>query len=402
MIAPPPSNEVLLDIERYAADRETNEKGKVDPRLKANHVHWRLYSESDGYYRKMSRRQWIERYVKIRTTRAKVIPLILNAAQRRLLAMVLRLERDGVPVRVIILKARQLGFSTLVQAMFYERTMRLENQRALIIAHRDQTSKLLLKMAKLMLRKHNKDNGQHWDFSMDSKRLNMLRWAAPTYCEIEITSAEVAEPGHGDTCQMVHCSETSRWPQTDVKMKGIMQIVHDHAGTMVFDESTANGDEGYFRDQFWSAWNERHMSMRAVNRTTMWVSMFFAWFEEPSYRWTKKWGEGREIPQAVIDEIMGALTDEEEWLLRQTYWERGVGRRSVDVDQLLWRRIVIKDKLGNSLRKFHEQYPARPEEAFVASGSPAYDAVTIAKLIDEARANPPIWRGNVVKRVKVA
>lgn len=401
MIAEPPGNEVLFDIDAWATARMNNEKGIPDERIKANHIHWRLYNIEAGHYRRMSRREWIERFVKIRDKDANIVPLILNTAQRRLLALVLKLERQNVPIRVVILKARQMGFSTLVQAMFYERVMRRSDMRALIIAHRKDTSELLLKMARTMLRKHEKPSGDTWDFGMESKRMSKLRWKSPTQCEIEVTSAEVAEPGHGDTCQMVHMSETSRWNDALKKIKGIMQVVPKRPRTMVFNESTANGDEGYFRDSFWAAWNERHKPMQAVNRTTTWVAMFFPWFHQYEYRWTLTVGEGKELKQSMIDQVLDSLDEEEEWLLQQQYFVRGMGMMQVDVDQLIWRRLCIQDECKGDMSMFNEQYPARPEQAFIASGTPAYSAERIMKLLEGARANPPVWRGDIMMREKI-
>ncbi|MCP3960151.1 MAG: hypothetical protein GY719_20085 [bacterium] len=401
MIAPPPSDEVLLDIAAYVADHEKNEKGIYDPRVKANHAHWKLYSVEDGYYRKMSRRQWIERYVRIRDKDANIVPLILNTAQRRLLALVLKLERAGVPIRVIILKARQMGFSTLVQAMFYERVLRKSNMRALIVAHRKETSQLLLKMAGTMLREHKQDNGKEWNFKLDSKRQSKLRWTAPYHCELEVTSAEVAEPGHGDTCQMVHMSETSRWSDALTKIKGIMQVIPKRPGTMCFNESTANGDEGYFRDSFWEAWNQRHKTIRAANRTTIWVSLFFPWFHQYEYRWSLTTGYGMDLPQDMVDEVMSTLDEEEEWLLKQTYFVRKRGVVKVDVDQLIWRRLCIQDECKGDIGVFNEQYPARPEQAFIASGSPAYNAQRISNLMEAARNSEPLFRADIVIRRRV-
>lgn len=44
-----------------------------------------------------------------------VVPFVLNAPQRRLAAVMEEQRRAGKPVRVILLKARQWGGSTLVQ-----------------------------------------------------------------------------------------------------------------------------------------------------------------------------------------------------------------------------------------------------------------------------------------------
>ena len=58
-------------------------------------------------------REYIESCLKIRTKSGAVVPFCLNAAQQKLYAVAKRQQDEGKPVRIIILKARQLGFSTL-------------------------------------------------------------------------------------------------------------------------------------------------------------------------------------------------------------------------------------------------------------------------------------------------
>ena len=46
-------------------------------------------------------------------------PFLLNAAQRKLYNVALRQREAGRGVRIIILKARQMGFSTLTEALLF-------------------------------------------------------------------------------------------------------------------------------------------------------------------------------------------------------------------------------------------------------------------------------------------
>lgn len=55
-------------------------------------------------------REYIESCLKIRTKSGAVVPFRLNAAQQKLYAVAKRQQDEGKPVRIIILKARQLGF----------------------------------------------------------------------------------------------------------------------------------------------------------------------------------------------------------------------------------------------------------------------------------------------------
>ena len=73
--------------------------------------------------------------------------------------------------------------------------------------------------------------------------------------------------------------------------------------------------------------------------------VFFAWWEMPEYR--------RPVPADF------QLTPEEAEL-KEAY--------GLDDEQIAWRRWCIRNNCGGDLDLFHQEYPAGPDEAFIASG----------------------------------
>ena len=74
-------------------------------------------------------------HLKIRTKASKIEPLTLNRAQRFTLSKINeQLENTG-KVRAVILKGRQQGMSTLIEAWFYWQTSLRKNINAYILAH---------------------------------------------------------------------------------------------------------------------------------------------------------------------------------------------------------------------------------------------------------------------------
>ena len=76
--------------------------------------------------RKATRKRLLEDFefyarkaLKIRTKDAKIVPFLINRAQRRLLDAIIKQWQETGRVRVVILKARQLGFSTLIGGFLY-------------------------------------------------------------------------------------------------------------------------------------------------------------------------------------------------------------------------------------------------------------------------------------------
>lgn len=377
---------------------------KTTKELHANgYRYWYYFSRKHGYYRAMRPREWIERYVKIRDKSGTIRPLILNRSQRLFYARVLRMVRAKVPVRIIILKARQLGFSTLIQAIFFEQFCRDSQVRALIIAHKKDTSTNLLQMAHTMREWMSRPDGWGERVLGERERYGMrFKWSSAARFQVSlgepywnselITSAETQDPSHGHTFSLLHMSETSRWQNAGQVIKGILNTLPMTPGSMAFSESTANGDSGYFRDTFDEAWRQRDLSMRDSKRTTPWDAMFFPWYQHEEYYWSKTIAPGESLTEEMAREIRDSLDEEEQVLLRQTYLARGEGIRKVNYDQLLWRRMKIQE-LGGQVDEFHEQYPAFPHEAFLASGRPAYDGKEIRRRM--SAASGPLWRGDL-------
>ena len=70
---------------------------------------------------------FIEQNLKIRDKKARLIDFKLNAAQMKLYGAIARQYRKGRPIRAIILKARQMGFSTLTEGMIFKDTVTQAN-----------------------------------------------------------------------------------------------------------------------------------------------------------------------------------------------------------------------------------------------------------------------------------
>ena len=296
-------------------------------------------------------KDYIEGCLKIKTKSGTVVPFRLNDAQKKLYAVAKRQQDAGKPVRLIILKARQLGFSTLTEGLIFHACATRRNTNALIVAHREDATANLFRMSKLfydelpapvkpMLRA---SNAQELVFENPSK-LRSEREARPGLrSRIRCATAGGRGIGRSDTLQCVHLSEYAFWPDgADGKastLAGILQAVPSLPGTMVVIESTANGFEDF--KERWDA---------AVAGENDFEAVFFAWFENPDYampvvpgtEWTP---EERELRDAC------RLTDE----------------------QLQWRRWCIANNCGGSLDMFRQEYPASPGEAFLHSGTGVFD-----------------------------
>ena len=312
---------------------------------------------------------YIENCLKIKTKSGTVVPFRLNDAQRKLYAVAKRQQDAGKPVRLIILKARQLGFSTLTEGLIFHACATRRNVNALIVAHREDATANLFRMSKLfydelpapvkpMLRA---SNAQELVFENPSK-LRSEREARPGLrSRIRCATAGGRGIGRSDTLQCVHLSEYAFWPDgADGKastLAGILQAVPSLPGTMVVIESTANGFEDF--KERWDA---------AVAGENDFEPVFFAWFENPDYS---------------MPVVPGTEWTPEERDLKDAY-------RLTD-EQLQWRRWCIANNCGGSLDMFRQEYPASPGEAFLHSGTGVFDNEQIVLRLE--RLPSPAGRG---------
>lgn len=314
-------------------------------------------------------KDYIEGCLKIKTKSGTVVPFRLNDAQKKLYAVAKKQQDAGKPVRLIILKARQLGFSTLTEGLIFHACATRKNTNALIVAHREDATANLFRMSKLfydelpapMKPMMRSSNAQELVFENPSK-LRSEREARPGLrSRIRCATAGGRGIGRSDTLQCVHLSEYAFWPDgADGKastLAGILQAVPSLPGTMVVIESTANGFEDF--KERWDA---------AVAGENDFEPVFFAWFENPDYS---------------MPVVPGTEWTPEEWDLKEVY--------HLTDEQLQWRRWCIANNCGGSLDMFRQEYPASPGEAFLHSGTGVFDNEQIVLRLERLPA--PAGRG---------
>ena len=303
--------------------------------------------------------EYMERFLRIRTKDGRVAPLRMNPAQRRLYDALREQDAQGKPMRAIILKARQLGFSTLAEALIFHKAATGFHQSGLIVAHREDSTANLFKMSKRYLENlpeplkpmTRASNAREILFENPDKNPQRRSARPGLDSRIRCQTAGGGGIGRSDTLQMVHASEFAFWPGDKRETWiGIMQAVPAERGTLVIIESTANG-----YDEFHDLWED------AVSGKSDFIPMFFPWFENDEYR--------KPVPP-------GTEWTPEEIELRDRF--------RLDEEQLAWRRWCIANNCAGDERLFRQEYPSWPEEAFLTSGTPVFDSDAIDRRLRDA------------------
>lgn len=266
----------------------------------------------------------------------------LNHAQRILHNAIEKQRAEKGYVRALVLKGRQQGVSTYVNARFYHKT-RNGNMNTFILSHEIKTTQKLFKM----VNKFHEGLQPFLRPEASTQNRNELVFKGIN-SEYFIGTAGNKDVGRGGTVQLFHGSEVAFWENTDGIKTGVMESVPEGGkDTEVILESTANGMQGMFYE----------MCMAAQEGKGDYILVFIPWFVTPEYR--------REAPKDF------RLTDEEAELKEQY---------GLDNDQLYWRRIKIEN---GSLRQFKQEYPCNVMEAFQTTGS----GLIAPELIMRARHN---------------
>ena len=304
---------------------------------------------------------YIATFLVIRAKDGSIIPFRMNQPQRRLYETIREQWRKGKPVRIIILKARQMGFSTLTEAIIFWMTATAFNVEAMIVAHKDEATKNLFRMSKRFY-DHLPDKIKPMQRASNAQELVFDRPAKykgngkGLNSRIRCATAGGEGIGRSYTLKALHLSEFAFWPGDKLDtLIGLLQAVPDLPGTLIIIESTANG-----YDEFKKQWDLAVKNQREGKDG--FIPVFFAWFEMKEYR--------RPVPP-------GFQRTEEEEALSQTF--------GLDDEQLAWRRWTIDNNCGGDLNKFHQEYPCTPDEAFIATGQCVFDKQQIVLRREQVR-----------------
>lgn len=258
--------------------------------------------------------------------------------------------------RNIILKSRQIGFTTFIQLLFLDLVLFNSNMRCGTIAQDRDTARALFQ-DKIK---------QPYDWLPDG--LKALR---PTIRdnqgELALNNNSVIRVGtslRGGTLQYLHISEfgktCAKFPDKAKEIvTGSLNTVK--AGQFVFIESTAEGQDGYFYNMTERA---RMQQRLGIDLTPIdYKFHFYGWHEDPSC-WIDP--DGVEIDEEAEKHFE---------LLERAH---GI---VLDAGQKAWWAVTHETQQDDMSR----EYPAHPDEAFAAAVDGSYYGKLIAQAEKEGR-----------------
>lgn len=269
----------------------------------------------------------------------RTIPFRPNEAQEAFLT--------NVWTRNIILKARQRGFSTLIQLFILDQCLFRENMRAGIIAQ-DKDS------ASAIFRDKLKFAYDHLPEEI-KKDLPLIKDSATELAFSNGSSVRVGTSMRSGTLQFLHVSEFGKICAAnpirarEVVTGSIPTVAPDG---FVFIESTAEGQEGHFFQMC-----QRAQAMRDEKRKLGkedYRFHFFGWWDAPEYALQDSATQITEKDDEYFDSIEGQIG------------------RAIPIEKRRWYVSKREVNFGGDWQMMKQEFPSVPEEAFEQSTEGCY------------------------------
>ena len=306
----------------------------------------------------------------IKDKHARLVKFVPNKAQKVLIDYVLLCIEERRPIRAIILKARQMGLSTAVEALAYWWTSTNKNINTVILGNEESSSKNLY----MMFRRYY-DNS-HYLFKPSIRYNTRTDLSFEKFDEsgkqiglgsiIKTATAGNKQAGRSDTVNWLHGSEVALWEDGESIVGSMLQTVpyetYMEKPSAIFLESTAKGRGNYFHKE-WKA---------AKDGENNFVPFFFPWWIMDNY-------------EIHNDEPLGKLSEYEEFLCDLIKKGHNVAGQFIPIDEsvipakIKYYRMKSKD-FASEPQKMFEEYPSTDEEAFLSSGKQVFNPLALKIL----------------------
>ena len=278
--------------------------------------------------------EFCQKFFRVKTKKMDSRPFTFNRMQQHLL--------PRLTGRDIILKARQIGVSVLVQA-FQEWTAMFQMANVATFAD------IYNNVEKL------RDYGNYfydaWPVDLLAARpargmnsIKKVTYPATNSVSI-IATAGSKTAGQAGTISHLHLSEFAYYEDQEAIMRSALQAATPTARIVI--ESTANGAQGDFYD----------MCMRAMRGEGKWALHFYAWWWADEYSTALEPGE-----------TLGDYTEAEQIAI-------GKARKQgfdLTPEQIKWRRDKISEEFKGDVDRFLQEYPESINDAFMRSGKSVF------------------------------
>lgn len=286
-------------------------------------------------------------FLNIKSKTKGTIRLVLNDIQLDFHKKIITRKRKGLPCKFVVVKARQLGLSTYIEARLFHRVLFEKAKNAFILGDKTDTTSSIFAMAK----RYYDGLPQAFQIPLINNSSKMLAFNTDSLFRVGTAGADVI--GRGTTNNFFHGSEVGFWKNASEIVSGILQTIPEDLDSEIYLESTTNGTTGdgrYFYE----------MANTGLDSKSEFQTIFYPWYKNKEYR------------KALIEPIK--YDDYEEFLVK-TY--------GLCDEQLFWRRNKLQNEFKKREHLFKQEYPSSLNEAFLKNDN----SLIPNEYLESARVN---------------
>jgi hypothetical protein len=304
---------------------------------------------------------WAASCARIQDDEGEHVPFILNPPQRILFHVLEAMRLAGVPMRVILLKARQWGGSTFLRLyMTWIQLFIRTGWGAAIVATVEPQAMHIRGMINIIAMYHPEEIFKIALRPYRGSQKN--REIVGRNCVVGVGSYEEPDNLRSFTFQMLHLSECAMWTQTAGKkpesvVQALRSTVPKKADTLICLESTANGVGNFFHRE-WQQAEGGHSDYKSV---------FIPWFGIPKYSMA--------IDKKDYGQFIESMTDAD-W----DRWDAGA-----TLEGILWYKSFMKGE-NYSQEAMDAEYPTTANGAFVTSGQRVFPHTHVRRIRETCTA----------------
>ena len=269
------------------------------------------------------------RYLKIVDKEGNLVLLQPNTAQQRFLYT---LEANPW---LYVLKARQLGLTTMIAARLFHRCLFTPNHKVAVIAHTRDAAKTIFEIYK----RYYSNLPKFLQFKTEAANVNELVFFHGGYIKVGSASSNSFR---GSTYNSLHLSEFAFYDDITSAIQAVFQTATPNAEIIL--ETTANG----INDAM-DIWNDQNGFGK----------LFISWLDGKEYSSKKK--------------------------IRFTVSEKEyINEYELEPEKANWFAHTLKGKCLNNLNTFNQEYPITAEVAFITSGQKFFPMTyQVANTVDK-------------------
>lgn len=277
-------------------------------------------------------------------------------------------------MRIVALKPRQAGFSTITASRFSHRMFTDYHYTGLMMADKKARTDTVAGIYKTFLNELDGDikpmiaKNNTEEVLLDNPDEKLRKVNPGLGSGIIFETGNDPNAGRSGTRRFAHLTEHAFYRYAKEIDDGVQNSIPLADDTAIIKESTANGRAGTGKS-FYDLWQA------AKRGESIYKPFFVAWYEVDDY----------------------FITPPDNW--KATKKELDILKKHPTVTEanLMWRRLKIQEYLNDDEdtiltpeERFCQDFPLDDEEAFLSTGAPVFDNEKVNALIRKLRENKPI------------